>query len=185
MDENGEQEIRALYHALIEAWNDRNAQAFAALIAETGCVVGFEGTPLAGRMEVEISLTHLFAHHPTPTYACLIREVEFPTRQVAWLNASVGVTPPGEIELDPALNAKQSMVAVIRNGRWEVEVLQNTPGTFHSEPDDVEKLIAELPDRKRRPFGLMAGQFVDPDDFDDPLPDDILRLFEGDIYPQL
>ena len=28
-----------------------------------------------------------------------------------------------------------------------------------------------------RPFGLCAGEFEVPDDFDDPLPDDILREF--------
>jgi prevent-host-death family protein len=29
-----------------------------------------------------------------------------------------------------------------------------------------------------RPFGLCAGQFSVPDDFDDPLPEEILRQFE-------
>jgi antitoxin (DNA-binding transcriptional repressor) of toxin-antitoxin stability system len=32
--------------------------------------------------------------------------------------------------------------------------------------------------RRPRPFGLAAGTFVVPDDFDDPLPEDILRDFE-------
>jgi prevent-host-death family protein len=30
-----------------------------------------------------------------------------------------------------------------------------------------------------RPFGLAAGSFTVPDDFDAPLPDDILNAFEG------
>jgi len=30
-----------------------------------------------------------------------------------------------------------------------------------------------------RPNGLCEGEFVVPDDFDDPLPDDVLRGFEG------
>lgn len=30
-----------------------------------------------------------------------------------------------------------------------------------------------------RPFGLCAGAFTVPDDFDAPLPDEILRDFEG------
>lgn len=30
-----------------------------------------------------------------------------------------------------------------------------------------------------RPVGLAAGEFVVPDDFDDPLPDDLLDAFEG------
>ena len=30
-----------------------------------------------------------------------------------------------------------------------------------------------------RPFGLCAGQFIVPDDFDEPLPDSIISEFEG------
>jgi antitoxin (DNA-binding transcriptional repressor) of toxin-antitoxin stability system len=33
--------------------------------------------------------------------------------------------------------------------------------------------------REPRPFGLAAGEFAVPDDFDAPLPDDLLRGFEG------
>ncbi|HJT31996.1 MAG TPA: hypothetical protein VJ783_08065 [Pirellulales bacterium] len=31
-----------------------------------------------------------------------------------------------------------------------------------------------------RPFGLAAGEFTVPDDFDQPLPDEIVTLFEGE-----
>jgi antitoxin (DNA-binding transcriptional repressor) of toxin-antitoxin stability system len=30
-----------------------------------------------------------------------------------------------------------------------------------------------------RPFGLCAGEFTVPDDFDVPLPEDIVKVFEG------
>jgi prevent-host-death family protein len=30
-----------------------------------------------------------------------------------------------------------------------------------------------------RPFGLCAGEFAVPDDFDSPLPEEVLRAFEG------
>lgn len=33
--------------------------------------------------------------------------------------------------------------------------------------------------REPRPFGLAAGSFTVPDDFDAPLPDDLLEGFEG------
>jgi antitoxin (DNA-binding transcriptional repressor) of toxin-antitoxin stability system len=40
--------------------------------------------------------------------------------------------------------------------------------------------IRPLPATVRpRPIGLAAGEFVVPDDFDDPLPDDLLDAFEG------
>jgi predicted DNA-binding antitoxin AbrB/MazE fold protein len=31
----------------------------------------------------------------------------------------------------------------------------------------------------RRPYGLCAGEFTVPQDFDQPLPEDVLRDFEG------
>jgi antitoxin (DNA-binding transcriptional repressor) of toxin-antitoxin stability system len=30
-----------------------------------------------------------------------------------------------------------------------------------------------------RPYGLCAGEFIVPDDFDSPLPDNVVQLFEG------
>jgi antitoxin (DNA-binding transcriptional repressor) of toxin-antitoxin stability system len=33
--------------------------------------------------------------------------------------------------------------------------------------------------KQLRPFGLCAGEFTVPDDFDAPLPEDILSAFEG------
>ncbi len=33
---------------------------------------------------------------------------------------------------------------------------------------------------KKRPYGLAKGLISISDDFDDPLPDEILRLFEGE-----
>ena len=36
-----------------------------------------------------------------------------------------------------------------------------------------------MPHGATRPFGLAAGTFTVPDDFDGPLPPDILRDFEG------
>lgn len=40
------------------------------------------------------------------------------------------------------------------------------------------KPIAQLV-RQPRPFGLCAGEFTVPADFDAPLPEDVLRQFEG------
>lgn len=36
-----------------------------------------------------------------------------------------------------------------------------------------------LPQETRRPFGLCAGEFTVPEDFDAPLPEEILQTFEG------
>ena len=47
-----------------------------------------------------------------------------------------------------------------------------------------EQAVAEIkpvppPVREPRPYGLCAGQFTVPDDFDQPLPNDVLKEFEG------
>jgi antitoxin (DNA-binding transcriptional repressor) of toxin-antitoxin stability system len=51
-----------------------------------------------------------------------------------------------------------------------------------SQHDDDDQPVAEIRPiervRRPRPFGLAAGTFTVPDDFDDPLPEDVLRDFE-------
>ena len=42
--------------------------------------------------------------------------------------------------------------------------------------DESERLIGDAP---KRPYGLCEGEFVVPDDFDDPLPDDVITAFKG------
>lgn len=37
----------------------------------------------------------------------------------------------------------------------------------------------ELAGSGHRPFGLCAGEFTVPDDFDAPLPDEVIAAFEG------
>jgi antitoxin (DNA-binding transcriptional repressor) of toxin-antitoxin stability system len=47
----------------------------------------------------------------------------------------------------------------------------------------ADKAIAELrpisSSKQLRPFGLCSGEFTVPDDFDEPLPEEILSAFEG------
>ena len=49
---------------------------------------------------------------------------------------------------------------------------------------EKDRPVAEMrPLTKRaglRPIGLAKGDFVVPDDFNDPLPEDVLQLFEGE-----
>jgi prevent-host-death family protein len=43
----------------------------------------------------------------------------------------------------------------------------------------IARLVPIERKQERRKLGTLAGQFRVPDDFDDPLPDDILDGFEG------
>jgi antitoxin (DNA-binding transcriptional repressor) of toxin-antitoxin stability system len=75
-----------------------------------------------------------------------------------------------EIKLDPAAylhraQAGESFV-VLEAGRQIAEINPVIPGTAAAT-------------QARRPYGLCAGEFTVPDDFDAPLPDDVLLDFEG------
>jgi prevent-host-death family protein len=43
----------------------------------------------------------------------------------------------------------------------------------------VARLVPVPPEKTQRVLGIYRGQFTVPDDFDAPLPEDLLALFEG------
>ncbi len=43
----------------------------------------------------------------------------------------------------------------------------------------VARLVPMPPEKAKRVLGMFRGQFSVPEDFDAPLPDDLLDLFEG------
>lgn len=143
---------RELYTRLIEAWDKRNARDFALLFASDGGIVGFDGSQVNGQLEVGAHLTEIFSHHQTASYVSIVREVRSLANDVALLRANTGLVPPGKDDIDPALNAVQSMVAVQKGGAWKVALFQNTPAAFHDRPDLAKKLTEELRSKlKERP----------------------------------
>jgi uncharacterized protein (TIGR02246 family) len=139
-----EAEISALYEQLLDSWNRRNATEFAALFAEDGNSVGFDGSQLNGRSTIEASLRQIFADHQTAAYVAKIREVRFLTPETAILRGVAGMVPAGRAELNPAVNAVQSLVAVKNAGEWRIALFQNTPAQFHGRPELVQELTEEL-----------------------------------------
>lgn len=139
-----ESAIRTLYHQLLSAWNVHDADEFAALFADDGNVVGFDGSPLNGRAEIRSELQRIFKDHVTSSYVAKVREVRFLNPEVALLRAVSGMVPPGKTELNPAVNAIQTLVAMKMNTQWRIVLFQNTPAQFHGRPEEAEKLTDEL-----------------------------------------
>jgi len=48
----------------------------------------------------------------------------------------------------------------------------------------VARLVPVPPKKAQRVLGIYSGQFSVPDDFDAPLPDEILDAFEGKVTPR-
>jgi uncharacterized protein (TIGR02246 family) len=143
---------RELYARLIEAWDKRNARDFALLFASDANVVGFDGSQVNGQLEVGAHLTEIFSHHQTPRYISIIREVRLIATDVTLLRANTGLVPTGKDDIEPALNAVQSMVAVKKGGAWKVALFQNTPATLDQRQDLAKQLTEELRSRlKQRP----------------------------------
>jgi uncharacterized protein (TIGR02246 family) len=136
--------VSALYQKLLDSWNRRDAAGFAALYDENSDVVGFDGSQMFGRAEIEATLSQIFADHMTATYVSKIRGVRFLAPEVAVLRAVVGMIPPGKKDLNPDANAIQTLVATKQEGQWRIAVFQNTPAQFHGRPELVEALTEEL-----------------------------------------
>jgi uncharacterized protein (TIGR02246 family) len=106
--------------------------------------VGFDGSPIDGKAEIETHLTQIFGSHSTASYLGKIREVRLLTDEVALLRAVAGMVPPGGTDLNPDVNAVQSLVAVRRNAEWRIALYQNTPAAFHGRPEASQALTDEL-----------------------------------------
>jgi uncharacterized protein (TIGR02246 family) len=139
-----EDAIRSLYQQFIDAWNRRSAQDFAALVAEDGNVVGFDGSQLNGRTAIKAELERIFKEHQTAPYLTKVQEVRFLTPDIAVLRAIVGMMRQDQTDINPAVNAVQSLIAIRHNDQWQIALFQNTPAQFHGRPELVEAMTAEL-----------------------------------------
>ena len=141
-----EHAVRDLYGALIGAWNTQDAAGMAGCFAETGQIIGFDGSQMTGPNEIESTVSAIFSHHKTGLYYPIVREVRQLSSEVALLRADVGMVPAGQDDINPDLNAVQSMVARNQGGSWRIELFQNTPSALHGQTELRETLTAELRD---------------------------------------
>jgi len=68
-------EIEALFENLLDRWNDHDASGYAALFADDGSLVGFDGSPVETAAAIAKHLRSIFADHQPATYVAKVREV--------------------------------------------------------------------------------------------------------------
>jgi uncharacterized protein (TIGR02246 family) len=139
-----ELEVRALYHQVLEGWNQRGAAAFAAPFAEDGDVIGFDGSEYRGRAAIVAALEQVFADHRPPAYVSIVRSVRCLSPDVVILRAVVGMALPGQSAIEPTLNARQTLVAARSTDVWRIVLFQTTPAQLHGRPDLARQLTEEL-----------------------------------------
>jgi uncharacterized protein (TIGR02246 family) len=138
------EDLRALHGRLLEAWDARDADAYAELFAADGTLVGFDGSTVDGRDEVRSHLGGIFADHATGSYVGAVRVARLLGPDVGLVRAVTGLIPAGQDEINPGTNAIQSLVAVRTDGAWRVALFQNTPAAFHGRPAAADALTDEL-----------------------------------------
>jgi uncharacterized protein (TIGR02246 family) len=136
--------VETVYRVLLDAWNARDADAFARCFAEDGVTYGFDGSELAGRAAIAEELGRIFRDHETGRYVAIVRSVRSLGDDVALLRAVVGMVPAGRDDLEPQLNAAQTLLVQRHADGWRVVQLQNTQAQYHGRPEAVEELTAEL-----------------------------------------
>jgi uncharacterized protein (TIGR02246 family) len=138
------QAVRDLYRQVLDGWNARDAQAFAAPFREDGEAVGFDGTVHSGRAAIADQIGAIFAEHTTGTYVGKVRDVRVVGPGAAVLRAVAGMVPHGQEDLNPEANAVQTITAAQLLGHWQIALYQNTPAQYHGRPEAAEALTEEL-----------------------------------------
>ena len=136
--------LRQLHASLLDSWNRGDAAGFAALFTSEGNIVGFDGSPVDGAAAIQDHLQQIFTDHRPAAYVAIVREVRQLGSDTALLRAVAGMVPPGKTQVNPAVNAIQSLIAHKEGRRWRIELFQNTPAALHGRPREVAVLTAEL-----------------------------------------
>lgn len=138
------EEVRKVYEALIDAWNNRDASGMARQFATRGMQIGFDGSTAIGPAGILEHLDPIFKDHATARYVTKVKSVRSLGPGTALLVAIAGMVPPGKDDIAPNVNAHQTMVATIENGAWAIELFQNTPAQFHGRPELLDAMTEEL-----------------------------------------
>jgi uncharacterized protein (TIGR02246 family) len=132
--------VRELYQRLMDAWNQGDGTAFAAVFTHDGDLVAFDGTHLKGREQIAAVQQRLFDKYLKGTR--LVGEVErvrFLDHDTAVMHALGNTVMRGKSTPSRQRASIQTLVAVRHDDGWRVAAFQNT---------------------RVRPMGRSAGTFL-------------------------
>ena len=144
MNDSFHDEIQEIYQKLIDAWNRRDAEGMAEQFSDQGAQIGFDGSKVVGKAEILSHVKPIFEDHPIAPFVTKIKSIRPLGKDAAILHAIAGMIPPGKTDIEPDVNAHQTLVAVKTNSNWRIELFQNTPAAFHGRPELVDQMTEEL-----------------------------------------
>ena len=101
----------AVYTALLQAWNNRLPDRFAALFTPDATVVGFDGSLMNGRADIVAQIANLRVAL-TAAYVAIVRDVRAVGPGTVLLRAAAGMVPRDGGALIEKVNAQQSALFV-------------------------------------------------------------------------
>jgi uncharacterized protein (TIGR02246 family) len=126
-DEADEAAVRDLYRQLMDAWNRGSGDDFAAVFAEDGDLVAFDGTHFKGRKEIAPFHQQLFDKWLKGTRLVgHVKDLRFLSPDVALMHAVGGTVMRGKSRPAPERDSIQTLVATRQNGEWRLAAFQNT-----------------------------------------------------------
>lgn len=139
-----EKSIRSVYQKLLKSWNNNKAGDFAKLFSENGNTIGFDGSMMNDRQQIDDELGRIFSNHKVASYVGIIKEIRSIAPGVFILRAVAGMVPPGKTVIMPERNAVQSLVVTREKDAFHIELYQNTPAAFDGRPELSKQLTGEL-----------------------------------------
>jgi uncharacterized protein (TIGR02246 family) len=119
--------VRDLYQQWMDGWNQGSGVAFASVFTEDGDLIGFDGTHLKGREEINSFHQELFDKWLEGTRLVgQVENVAFPAPDVAVVHAVGGTIPSGKSTPVPERDSIQTLIATKRDGKWRIMAFQNT-----------------------------------------------------------
>jgi len=85
---------------------------------------------MEGRDQIEIHLRDIFDQHQTAAYVAMVKDIRFLSPDVALLRDVVGMVPPGQTDINTAVNAVQALLAVKLDGQWRIASCRTRPQRF-------------------------------------------------------
>jgi uncharacterized protein (TIGR02246 family) len=143
-------DVQELYRTLLDRWNQRDAEGYGELFTDDGSVVDFDGSTLSSSGSITEHLRGIFEDHTPATYVAKVREVREIGAGAMLLRGVAGKVPPDQDDINPDVNAIQTMVAVETGQGWRVAHFQNTPAAFDGRPEEAKALTAELREELHR-----------------------------------
>lgn len=122
-----EEQIRTLHERVLDGWNQGRGSAFASPFSDDARFIGFDGTVLHGRREIEDAHQVLFDRWLKGSQLVNDRtEIRFVGRDVAVVHAVGGTILGGKSQPAPERDSIQTLVAVRDGDMWSFVSFQNT-----------------------------------------------------------